>query len=84
MGAPLVLEAGDIQNLLHLIDVIPFDDMDNFTGIMEMIGARYMQAYWMYLRILAPTENIQYLMEVFRGAFTRTVEDVVPPLECGC
>jgi hypothetical protein len=82
MGAPLALEKYHKESLLHLIDVMPIDDMDNFTGIMQMIDARYMQAYWMYLRTLVPTKNIQYLMDVFHGAFKITVEDVVPPLEC--
>jgi hypothetical protein len=80
MGAPLALEQYHKESLLHLIDVVPFDDMDNFTGIMQMIDARYMQSYWMYLRTLVPTKNIQYLMDVFHGAFKITVEDVVPPM----
>ena len=82
MGAPLALEQYHKESLLHLIDVMPIDDMDNFMGIMQMIDARYMQAYWMYLRTLEHDENVQHLMDVFHGAFTQTVEDVVPPLEC--
>lgn len=80
MGTPLVLGANHEQSLLHLIDVIPYEDMDNFIGIMEMIGARYIQAYWMYLLTLNPTENIRYLMNLYNEVFARIVEDVVPPL----
>jgi len=79
IGTPLVLDADIIKTLMNLTHVMPFDDMENFEGIMEMIGARRMQAYWLYLRQLTPAKNVQYVMDTFKKVFERCVEHVTKP-----
>ena len=79
IGTPLVLDADVIKTLVNLTHVMPIDDMENFKGIMEMIGARRMQAYWLYLRRLTPSKDVQYVMDTFKEVFERCVEDITKP-----
>lgn len=83
MGTPLVLDADIIKTLMNLTASPPINDKENFEAIMEMIGARRMQAYWMFLHRLTPSNEVHYVMDIFKKVFERCVEDVVPPLIMG-